>query len=128
MGQVIAVGARHAKAALRKLLVLAALSPLLTVVQPSDADAQTQPATRQLRQAPPQKPQVTMNAWTVGLAGGLLEGAPIRLAAEVARVVDDGDKLHVRPIETRGATENVNSLLNFRGNDADIINSDVLEE
>lgn len=29
-----------------------------------------------------------MNAWTVGLAGGLLEGAPIRLAAEIARVVD----------------------------------------
>ena len=38
MGQVIAVGARHAKAALRKLLVLAALAPLLTVVQPSDVN------------------------------------------------------------------------------------------
>jgi|SRR5215204_3911959 hypothetical protein len=32
-----------------------------------------------------------MNAWTVGIAGGLLEGAPIRLATEIARVVDDGD-------------------------------------
>ena len=129
MGQVIAVRARHAKAALRKLLVLAALAPLLTVVQPSDADAQTQPAPRQLRrEPPPQKPQVTMNAWTVGLAGGLLEGAPIRLAAEIARVVDDGDKLHVLPIVTRGATENVNSLLYLRGIDAAIINSDALEE
>ncbi|CAN7711984.1 C4-dicarboxylate ABC transporter substrate-binding protein [Bradyrhizobium sp. LjRoot220] len=129
MGQVIAVGARNAKAALRKLLVLASLAPLLTIIQPSDVDAQTQPATRQLRrEAPPQKPQVTMNAWTVGLAGGLLEGAPIRLAAEVARVVDDGDKLHVLPIVTRGATENVNSLLYLRGIDAAIINSDVLEE
>lgn len=129
MGQVIADGARNAKAALRKLLVLAALAPLLTIIQLSDVDAQTQPATRQLRrEAPPLKPQVTMNAWTVGLAGGLLEGAPIRLAAEVARVVDDGDKLHVLPIVTRGATENVNSLLYLRGIDAAIINSDVLEE
>jgi hypothetical protein len=42
-----------------------------------------------------------MNAWTVGLAGGLLEGAPLRLAAEMARVVDDGPNLHVLPIVTR---------------------------
>jgi TRAP-type uncharacterized transport system substrate-binding protein len=109
--------------------VLAALAPLLTIIQPSDAGAQTQPAPRQLRrEPPPQKPQVTMNAWTVGLAGGLLEGAPIRLAAEVARVVDDGDRLHVLPVVTRGATENVNSLLYLRGIDAAIINSDALEE
>jgi len=69
-----------------------------------------------------------MNAWTVGLAGGLLEGAPIRLAAEIARVVDDGDNLHVLPIVTRGATENLNSLLYLRGVDLAIINSDALEE
>jgi len=69
-----------------------------------------------------------MNAWTVGLAGGLLEGAPIRLAAEIARVVDDGDNLHVLPIVTRGATENLNSLLYLRGVDMAIINADALEE
>jgi TRAP-type uncharacterized transport system substrate-binding protein len=69
-----------------------------------------------------------MNAWTVGVAGGLLEGAPIRLAAEIARVVDDGDNLHVLPVVTRGAAENVNSLLYLRGIDAAIINSDVLDE
>ena len=69
-----------------------------------------------------------MNAWTVGLAGGLLEGAPIRLAAEMARVVDDGPNLHVLPIVTRGATENLNSLLYLRGVDTAIINSDALEE
>jgi TRAP-type uncharacterized transport system substrate-binding protein len=71
---------------------------------------------------------VTVNAWTVGLAGGLIEGAPIRLAAEMARVVDDGDNLHVLPVVTRGPTENVNSLLYLRGIDAAIINSDVLDE
>jgi TRAP-type uncharacterized transport system substrate-binding protein len=69
-----------------------------------------------------------MNAWTVGLAGGLLEGAPIRLAAEMARVVDDGPNMHVLPIVTRGATENLNSLLYLRGVDMAIINSDALEE
>jgi TRAP-type uncharacterized transport system substrate-binding protein len=58
----------------------------------------------------------------------LLEGAPLRLAAEMARVVDDGPNLHVLPIVTRGATENLNSLLYLRGVDTAIINSDALEE
>src|SRR6476619_6665274 len=126
---VIADGVRNVTAGLRPLLVLAALAPLLTIIQPSDVGAQTQPVPRQLRrEPPPQKPQVTMNAWTVGLAGGLLGGGPISLAAEMARVVDDGDKLHVLPIVTRGPTENVNSLLYLRGIDVAIINSDSLEE
>jgi TRAP-type uncharacterized transport system substrate-binding protein len=72
--------------------------------------------------------QEKINAWTVGLAGGLIEGAPLRLAAEMARVVDDGPNLHVLPIVTRGATENLNSLLYLRGVDLAIINSDALEE
>ena len=114
-------------------LLLLALASLPVIIQPFDADAQTQNARMQGvrlfdREPPRQKPQVAMNAWTVGIAGGLLEGAPIRLAAEIARVVDDGPNLHVLPIVTRGATENVNSLLYLRGIDAAIINSDALEE
>jgi NMT1-like family len=69
-----------------------------------------------------------INAWTVGLAGGFIEGAPLRLAAEIARVVNEQDKLHVIPIVTQGATENVNSLLYLRGIDAAIINTDALDE
>jgi TRAP-type uncharacterized transport system substrate-binding protein len=69
-----------------------------------------------------------VNAWTIGLAGGLLEGAPIRFATEIARVTDDGENLHVLPIVTRGPTENIEDLLYLRGVDAAIINADVLEE
>jgi TRAP-type uncharacterized transport system substrate-binding protein len=113
---------------LRQFL-LAGLALLVMAIQPAAVSAQTRPAPHPVpRAAPSPKPQVAMNAWTVGLAGGLLEGAPIRLAAEIARVVDDGDKLHVLPVVTRGATENVNSLLYLRGIDAAIINSDALEE
>jgi TRAP-type uncharacterized transport system substrate-binding protein len=115
----------------RPQLLLAALAPLL-VLQPSGLDAQTKGAkmkTALSAKATVQpEPRVTMNAWTVGLAGGLLEGAPIRLAAEIARVADDGDNLHVLPIVTRGAAENVNSLLYLHGIDAAIINADVLDE
>ena len=64
----------------------------------------------------------------IGLAGGLLEGAPIRFATEIARVVNDGGVTHVLPVVTRGPTENVNDLLYLRGIDVAIINSDSLEE
>src|SRR5690348_6463297 len=68
-----------------------------------------------------------MNAWALGLAGGQLEGAPIRFAAEIARVVDDGPNMLVLPIVTRGPVENMNALLNLRGVDTAIVNSDALE-
>jgi TRAP-type uncharacterized transport system substrate-binding protein len=113
------------------LFLVGALGSLLLAVQPSCGEARTKHARAQsvpsVRHEPP-PPQVTINAWTVGLAGGLIEGAPIRLAAEMARVVDDGDNLHVLPVVTRGPTENVNSLLYLCGIDAAIINSDVLDE
>ena len=69
-----------------------------------------------------------MNAWTVGLAAGLIEGAPLRLASEMARVADDGPNLQVLPIVTRGPTQNVNALLYLKGVDLAIINSDALDE
>ena len=122
------------------LLLPATLAALLLAIQPSLVGAQTKDAPAQTARSQPHRPSAkpqgatnanpkeVMNAWTVGLAGGLLEGAPIRFAAEMARVVDDGDNLHVLPIVTRGPTENVNSLLYLRGIDIAIINSDSLDE
>jgi TRAP-type uncharacterized transport system substrate-binding protein len=112
----------------RLRLLLAVLAPVILALHPATLDAQTQSV------RPPQRPPThtaekeKINAWTVGLAGGLLEGAPLRLAAEMARVVDDGPNLQLLPIVTRGATENLNSLLYLRGVDTAIINSDALEE
>src|ERR1700753_2170399 len=69
-----------------------------------------------------------LNAGTVGLAGGLIEGAPIRYASEIARVISDGGTIQVLPLVTRGPTENVNDLLYLKGIDAAIINGDSLDE
>jgi TRAP-type uncharacterized transport system substrate-binding protein len=107
--------------------LLMVTSPAVCALLPAVADAQTM--TGQPR--PPMTyaaHQERMNAWTVGLAAGRIEGAPLRFAAEIARVVDDGPNLHVLPIVTRGPTENVNALLYLRGVDLAIINADVLEE
>jgi hypothetical protein len=43
-----------------------------------------------------------LNAGTVGLAGGLLEGAPIHFATDIARDVNDSGVIHILPIVTRG--------------------------
>ncbi|MBR0830652.1 C4-dicarboxylate ABC transporter substrate-binding protein [Bradyrhizobium manausense] len=114
------------------LLLLAVLVPVAMMLQSGCLEAQTgkNKADAQMvrRPLPQGNEKDRMNAWTVGLAGGLLEGAPIRLAAEMARVVDDGAELHLLPIVTRGATDNLNALLYLRGVDTAIINSDALEE
>src|SRR5918998_246057 len=110
------------------------LLPILVAVCALEAPALAQSSGRAeaqvARQGPPREWPIKekLNAWTLGLAGGLLEGAPIRFASVIARVVDDGDNLHVLPIVTRGPAENVEALLYIRGVDAAIINADALEE
>src|SRR5882672_2144947 len=113
--------------AARLLRVLAVLAPVVLALQPTHADAQGQAGPVQ-RVPTYTEQQDKINAWTIGLAAGRIEGAPLRLAAEMARVVDDGPNLHVLPIVTRGPTENLNSLLYLRGVDMAIISSDSLEE
>ncbi len=116
----------------RYFRLLAALTPLVLALDPTILHAQTGKGDAQSvsprRASTYETQKEKMNAWTVGIAGGLIEGAPLRLAAEMARVVDDGPNLHLLPIVTRGATENLNSLLYLRGVDLAIINSDALEE
>src|ERR1700746_2650074 len=116
---------RHVCLATLTALVLW-LPPVNLQAQKAKVDAQQ--ASSPKRASAHEMMKEKMNAWTVGLAGGLIEGAPIRFAAEISRVADDGDNLHVLPIVTRGPTENVNSLLYLHGIDAAIINSDALDE
>jgi hypothetical protein len=68
----------------RQLLLLAALTSLIPTLQPANlraqtnVDAQSAPSPRRASVHETQKEK--MNAWTVGLAGGLLEGAILRAA------------------------------------------------
>ena len=116
--------------AARLLGLLAASAPLALALPPTPAQAQggQQQASPVRRGLSYEQQQEKVNAWTVGLAAGRIEGAPLRLAAEMARVVDDGANMLVLPIVTRGPVENLNSLLYLRGVDLAIINSDALEE
>ena len=91
------------------------------------ADPAENDAVRQTRAVGEQAQKDRINAWTVGLAAGRLEGAPLQFAAELARVLDDGDNMRVLPIVTRGPFDNVYDLLYLRGVDAAIVYGDVLD-
>jgi TRAP-type uncharacterized transport system substrate-binding protein len=67
------------------------------------------------------------NADTVGIVGGLFTGTYMRLAAELAHALDDGDNLRVLPIVSYGAAANLDDLLYLRGVDLAITQSDVFE-
>jgi TRAP-type uncharacterized transport system substrate-binding protein len=67
------------------------------------------------------------NNWTVGVAGGLMDGTYLRWADELGKVLDDGDRLRVLPIISRGAASNLEDLLYLRGVDIAFTQSDVFE-
>jgi TRAP-type uncharacterized transport system substrate-binding protein len=67
------------------------------------------------------------NAWTVGVAGGLMSGSYMTFADELAKALDDGDNLRILPMVTYGAASNVDDLLYLRGVDVAVTQSDVFE-
>jgi TRAP-type uncharacterized transport system substrate-binding protein len=94
--------------------------------------AQAQPET----QAPRRSPSASLsysamkdkyNKWTVGLAAGLYEGAGTRMAAELAKALEDDDNMRVLPLLTKGLFGNVYDLLYLKGIDIAIVNGDILE-
>lgn len=68
-----------------------------------------------------------INEWTIGIAAGRTEGAPLRFAAELARALDDGDNMRVLPMVTRGPFDNMADLMLLKGVDAAILFGDTLE-
>src|ERR1700730_850237 len=67
------------------------------------------------------------NAWTVGVAGGLLDGTRMRFVDEMARVAADGDNMRVMPFISQGSASNLEDLLYLRGVDVAVTQSDVFE-
>ncbi|MFL4968515.1 MAG: TAXI family TRAP transporter solute-binding subunit [Xanthobacteraceae bacterium] len=67
------------------------------------------------------------NNWTVGIAGGLIDGTYMRFADEMAKVLDDGDNLRILPMVSYGAASNLEDLLYLRGVDLAVTQSDVFE-
>jgi len=79
---------------LSRILLIAALIPLFRI----DA-ANTQAIPKFIQQGGSEGAiKERKNAWTVGIAGGLIDGTYMRFADELAKVLDDGDNLRILPM------------------------------
>lgn len=66
------------------------------------------------------------NQGTVGVISGGVDGTYIRIAADLAGVLDDGDRLRVLPIVGKGSVQNLSDIIYLRGVDIGIVQSDAL--
>jgi len=112
---------------MRKCLGLLFLGFFALGLPPSILSAQTASQPTQLPALVERAHKAKVNEWTIGLAGGLLEGTLIRYAADIAKVLDDGENLRVIPMVTYGAVNNVNDLLSLKGVDVALTQADVLD-
>lgn len=67
-----------------------------------------------------------INAGTVGVISGGVDGTYIRIAADLAAVLNDGDRLRILPIIGQGSLGNIADILFLHGVDVGIIQSDAL--
>lgn len=68
-----------------------------------------------------------VNEGTIGLISGGVNGTYIRIASDLAAVLDSEGKLRILPIVGKGSVQNITDLLYLRGMDIAIVQSDVLE-
>src|ERR671926_277287 len=66
------------------------------------------------------------NAGTIGVVSGGVDGTYVRIAADLASVLDDGDNLRVLPMIGKGSVQNVADIIFLKGIDIGIVQSDVL--
>jgi TRAP transporter TAXI family solute receptor len=63
---------------------------------------------------------------TVGLIAGAAGSTDTRIAADIAEVADDADRLRVLPILGRGSVQNIADLIYLKGVDVAIVHADSL--
>src|ERR1700712_1260156 len=69
----------------------------------------------------------SLNANTVTLITGTIGGTYVQFGADLASVLDDGNKLRVLPIVGRGSVQSVADILFLKGVDLGIVRADTLD-
>jgi TRAP transporter TAXI family solute receptor len=106
--------------------LVAALTALTTLSGLGSVQAQS--PTRQSKPAPVAAASADrMNAGVVSVISGGVNGTYVRIAAEMANVLDNGDNLRVLPIIGRGSAQNIRDLLFLKGVDIGIVQMDARE-
>jgi TRAP transporter TAXI family solute receptor len=99
----------------RRALLLAGLAGLAT---PALAQAPTQ--------AQISRRTAEANAGTVGIIAGGVDGTYIRIAADLASVLDNGNELRIIAMIGKGSIQNIQDIILLRGVDIGIVQSDAL--
>jgi TRAP transporter TAXI family solute receptor len=68
-----------------------------------------------------------LNANTITLITGTIGGTYVQIGADLASVLDDGNKLRVLPIVGRGSVQSVADILFLQGVDIGIVRADTLD-
>jgi TRAP transporter TAXI family solute receptor len=68
-----------------------------------------------------------LNANTVTLITGTIGGTYVQIGADLASVLDDGNKLRILPIVGRGSVQSVADILFLQGVDVGIVRADTLD-
>src|SRR6202048_2497822 len=68
-----------------------------------------------------------LNANTVTLISGTIGGTYVQFGADLASVLDEGNKLRILPIVGRGSVQSVADILFLQGVDLGIVRSDTLD-
>jgi TRAP-type uncharacterized transport system substrate-binding protein len=71
--------------------------------------------------------KASLNANTVTLISGTIGGTYVQFGADLASVLDDGNKLRVLPIIGRGSVQSVADILFLQGVDLGIVRADTLD-
>jgi TRAP transporter TAXI family solute receptor len=101
----------------RRLLPLLAVAPTLAAPRPASAQDSLAGINAMTARA---------NAGTVGVIAGGVDGTYIRIATDLAAVLDDGVRLRVIPIIGKGSLQNLSDIMFLRGIDIGIVQSDAL--
>lgn len=98
------------------LRVLPALLALAMLVLPAPSSAQENHEALTNR----------VNSGTVGIVSGGITGTYIKIAADLASVLDNGEDLRILPVIGKGSVQNITDILYLRGIDIGIVQSDTL--
>lgn len=105
-----------------RALVLAVFALLLSGHEP----LQSQTVGKRVSQETHLQTVNRINGGRLGIISGGIGGTYIRIATDLASVLDDGDNVRILPIMGKGSVQNVSDILYLQGIDIGIVQSDVL--
>lgn len=105
----------------RAVAVLSAVSVAPALAQPQQNIVPGTPAVESHKTT-----VARINGGRVGIISGGIGGTYLRIATDLASVLDDGDTLRILPVAGKGSVQNIIDILYLRGIDVGIVQSDVL--